>query len=137
MNVFDISPIVSSETAVFPGDTRFQAEFLMSFKQGHHLELSRVISTPHIGAHADSSSHYSQFGEGVEKRSLKHYLGKCQVIRASIPRGARIFPKDIENIVIQAPRIIFRTDSFPHSHIWNNDFNSLSPDLIYDLAKKE
>lgn len=134
MKIIDITPPITKDLAVFPGDTPFSRKVAMDFPQDH-LALSSIETTLHLGAHADSSSHYHASGEGIEKRTLETYLGKCQVIHVKIPRGERITPADIKD-PISAERILFHTESFPNPNSWNDDFNSLSPELIDFLASK-
>ena len=130
---FDISPVVSSQLAVFPGDQPFEHQKVMSFEAGQHLELSYIKSTVHIGAHADAPSHYQSSGAAIHQRSLSIYLGLAQVMRVNIKRGARILPSDL-NDEIKAPRLLFATESYPNPNEWNEDFNSLSPELILKLS---
>src|SRR3989344_4861273 len=137
MKYIDISPLICAETAVFPGDTLFKRDISLSFEQKNPYLLSSMITTMHIGAHADGSNHYHKDGVGIDQRDLKYYMGPCQVIQVKKKRGQRIFPDDIQKTKIKAPRILFRTDSFPNPNKWNGDFNSLSPDLIHYLAKKK
>jgi len=127
--IIDITPVINSEMAVFPGDTKFSRKELLSFDQGHNLVLSSIESTVHLGAHTDSPSHYSSEGRSIEKVDLKRYLGPAQVIEVKIPRGERI-KKEHFSEEIKAPRILFKTGSFPDPYSWNADFNSLSPELI-------
>ena len=136
MKIWDISPLVSKETAVFPGDVEFSRDVSMDFTKGNHLTLSSIATTLHIGAHTDASNHYHAKGKGIDARNLEIYLGPCQVIEVSVPKSARLFPKDIAT-PITAPRVLFRTNSFPNPNQWNNDFNSLSPELIEWLAEKK
>lgn len=121
--------MISERTAVFPGDKKFSREVSYDFKSGAHLELSSIGTTLHIGAHADSSSHYHPDGEGVEKRDLNAFFGKAQVIEVTAQAGARIYPHDI-NTEVFAQRVLLKTKSFPDPEIWNSDFNSLSPELV-------
>jgi arylformamidase len=134
--IIDISPVISEKLAVFPGDVPFKREMTMNFDQGHHLGLSSIQGTVHLGAHTDAPNHYHKDGSGIEKRNLELYYGECQVIEVNIPRGQRILPKDIEAVEIKAPRILFKTGSFPDPNIWNEDFNSLSPELVEELSQK-
>ncbi len=132
MKIIDITPPISPKLAVFPGDMPFTRSVSMDFPQ-NHLALSSINATLHLGAHADSSSHYHAQGKGVEARPLERYLGECQVIDVKIARGKRILPQDFSDKV-QAKRILFRTDSFPNPNQWNGDFNSCSPELLHFLA---
>ena len=134
--VYDISPVLSVQTAVFPGDTAFSRKEELSFAKGDHFALSSITSTVHIGAHTDAPNHYHPKGAGIDQRDLDFYLGTCQVITVELPRGKRIAPNDIE-VEIKAQRILFKTNSFPDPNHWNHDFNSLSPELIEMLAKKQ
>src|SRR5206468_12283673 len=59
-----------------------------------------------------------------------------QVVSVKLARGKRIMPEDIGGTKIDAPRVLFRTDSFPDPRKWNSDYNSLSPELIDALASQ-
>lgn len=133
LKIFDLSPRISERTAVFPGDTPFSRERLMSFEQGANLELSTIRSTVHLGAHADAPRHYHPQGQTIEQRDLSRYLGPAQVIRVSLPRGERVRPEHLAGREILAPRVLLQTGSFPDPDRWNSDFNSLSPELIEHL----
>lgn len=134
MKLWDISPILSEKTAVFPGDVPFSRNVSLAFSQGNHLTLSSMRTTLHLGAHADASNHYHASGEGIHQRPLEPYLGNCQVIKVDLPRGARILPEHLSGMAITEPRVLFSTGSFPDPEEWNGDFNSLSPELIELLA---
>ena len=135
--IYDISPTISKDIAVFPGDTPFEREVLMSFEKGDHLLLSTTRSTLHIGAHADAPNHYHPKGQGIDERDLHLYLGTCQVISVNLKPKERILPSHLNGQKIQAPRVLFKTGSFDNPEKWNNDFNSLSPELIEWLVKEK
>ena len=139
MRVYDISPLISSRLGVFPGDQKFERQVVMSFSAGHHLELSRVTSTLHLGAHADSPAHYMSAGGGIEAVDLRRYLGPCMVIDALHTRGRRLGWQDLneearEMLGSPAPRVLVRTLSFPNPENWNSDFASFDPEFLEDLA---
>lgn len=133
----DISPTINPDIAVFTGDTTFSREILLDFKKKDNLLLSSINSTVHLGAHVDAPNHYHPDGEDIATRDLNFYMGKCQVIEVNIEHGKRIYPQDIENVKILAPRVLFKTNSFPNPYKWNDNFNSLSPELIDYLAKQK
>ena len=135
--IYDISPTISKDIAVFPGDTPFEREVLMSFEKGDHLLLSTTRSTLHIGAHADAPNHYHPKGQSIDERDLHLYLGPCQVISVKLKPKERILPGHLESQKIQAPRVLFKTSSFNNPNKWNSDFNSLSPELIEWLVKEK
>ena len=137
MEIIDITPLINSEIAVFPGDTPFSQEFLMSTDKGENITLSKMTTTVHLGAHTDAPNHYAADSGGIDTRSLEYYLGMAQVIEVHIPRGKRIKVVDLKGQKILAPRVLFKTLSFPNPYQWNHDFNSLSAELVEYLAKEK
>ncbi len=132
---YDISPVISPRLGVFPGDIGFSRNIAMDFKQGHHLLLSSITTTLHLGAHADAPNHYDFQGVGISERNLTTYFGRCQVVSPSTPPGERVLLSHLPaGFQLKAPRILFRTLSFPNPEVWNSDFSSLSPELIDQLA---
>lgn len=131
--LIDISPLVSPRTAVWPGDVAFRRDVALSLAAGDTLELSSVTTTVHVGAHADAPSHYAADGQAIHLRPLDAYYGPCQVIAVDLPRGARILPEHLP-VPIEAPRVLFKTGSFPDPDAFNQDFNSLSPELVDAVA---
>jgi arylformamidase len=130
MKVYDLTPLIEPELAVFPGDVGYTREVSMDFKRGQHLLLSAFRTTFHLGAHADSSSHYHAQGEGIDKRDLQSYCGCTQVIKVAVKRGERIGVAHLNDRPILAKRVLFWTGTFPNPRVWNSDFASLSPELI-------
>lgn len=133
---FDISPEISSQTAVFPGDCAFSRSVQLNQTKGDPFLLSSFETTAHIGAHTDAPNHYHLKGHGIETRDLNFYLGNCQVITVRVPPGGRISPDDLGGTPITERRVLFKTGSFPNPNQWNSDFNSLSPALIEMLSKR-
>lgn len=132
--IIDISPEISEATAVFPGDMRFSRRVALDFDHGSNLLLSSIQTTVHIGAHADARSHYHRGAEAITEMPLDAYYGDCQVISVKIAPGARIRSFELGSCEIRAPRILFKTGSFPDPNQWNGDFNSLSGELVDFLA---
>ncbi len=135
--IYDISPLITPEIAVFPGDTEFRSHVLLDMKKGDNLTLSLMTTTVHLGAHADAPSHYSRLGPSIAERDLSLYLGPAQVIEVARVAQKRISVADLEKITIQAPRVLFKTGSFPDPNRWTSDFMALSPELIEFLAERQ
>ncbi|MGZ3709351.1 MAG: cyclase family protein [Bdellovibrionota bacterium] len=131
---YDISPEISEGIAVFPGDTPYRRTAVMGFAQGDHLGLSKIETTVHLGAHVDAPNHYVRSGQGMSDRSLHYYRGECQVMEIQLPRGSRIRASHLKPV--KAPRVLFKTLSYPDPNRWNGDFNALSAELIDALAAK-
>lgn len=131
MKIHDISPLIHPGIGVWPGDTPYRREVLLSIAQGANLELSTLHSTVHLGAHTDAPNHYVGGGPGIEARPLDLYLGPCEVRRVAVARGERIPPLDRPP---RAPRVLLHTGTFPDPDRWNNDFAALSVPLVQQLA---
>lgn len=131
--LIDITPPVHAGIAVWPGDVAFRRDVTCAIADGANLDLSSITTTVHVGAHADAPSHYAADGVGISQRPLERYYGPCQVVRVEGVRGRRIVPSDV-TVAIAASRVLFHTDSFPDPDQWNDDFASLSPELVVWLA---
>ncbi len=136
IKIHDISPLISENIAVFPGDQKFERKISMDFDKHDHLTLSSIQTSVHLGAHTDAPNHYHASGVGMSDRNLNYYLGECQVIHLVVAKGARIQISDLKEKTISSKRILFQTNSFQNPDKWNNDFNSLSPELVHYLATK-
>lgn len=134
-NCIDISPTLSTDTAVFPGDQAFELTNLLSYESGDHIALSYLKSTVHLGSHADAPSHYGKGEANIAAVDLSYYMGLAQVVEVKAEAGARLYPSDLKSDV-QAPRVLFKTGSYPNSDQWTPTFNSLSPELVNFLAEK-
>jgi arylformamidase len=134
---YDISPIISANSAVFPGDQPFSRAVSKTFDHADGYTLSSITTTLHIGAHADAPIHYAATGQTICQRALDYYFGTCQVIAVSTHAASlRLYPQDIASQPILAPRILFKTNSFTHD-AWHDQFISLSPELIAYLASQQ
>ncbi|OQW48584.1 MAG: hypothetical protein A4S09_04080 [Proteobacteria bacterium SG_bin7] len=137
LQYIDISPLVSSKTAVYPQDTPFSRKVELSFSSGDKLELSSMTTSLHIGAHTDAPNHYKKGLPGIDQRDLSFYLGPCQVIEVKAKRGERINIEHLGNTKISTERVLLKTSSFPNPDQWNEDFNSYSPELVEYLYEKK
>ncbi len=135
--IYDLTPKISNRLGVYPGDQPFERKVAMSFAKGNHLELSSMLTTLHLGAHADAPSHYHAGGKTIEQRPLSYYMGPAQVVRVrGLKPKERVMPQHMR-VEISSPRILFDTMSFPNPEKWNPDFNSLSPELLTMLADQK
>lgn len=142
MKIYDLSPTLNPETGVFPGDVAFRRDVSMSFEAGHHLGLSSITTSLHIGSHADAPSHYEGDGEGIDRRDLSYYLGPTVVVRAKVAPGERVKLENLskygQSLIVSGGRLAGRfliwTGTFPNPNKWNSDFASFDPALIERLA---
>ncbi len=130
--IYDISPPITADLEVWPGDTAPSREVLLDMKRGDNLTLSTLRATVHLGAHADAPSHYGRDAPAIEARLPQRYLGPCQVIRVEVERSTRIRPEGIA-AEIRAERLLIATGTFPDPTHWNTDFAALAPELVDHL----
>jgi arylformamidase len=128
--IIDISPIVDTSIHVWPGDTPFVHTVNLDMRTGSNITLSDIRTTVHVGAHTDAPNHYVADGEDIAARRLELYIGPCNVVTARGCRGRRVMPGDVDMSRVKTPRVLLRTRSFPDPRNWNNDFASLSPELV-------
>lgn len=148
--LIDISPPLTPEIAVFPGDTALSREVLMDIERGDHLTLSTLRTTVHVGAHLDGANHYGKTADGraaraIDEQPLDLGVGPCLVVRVAgdTPRvtveqfEAGLVSIDIATIDDLAwARVLLATDSYPDPNHWNDDFRALEPDLVAHLAAR-
>jgi arylformamidase len=131
--IIDISPPITPDLAVWPGDVPFSRTENLSFAAGANIDLSSIQTTVHLGAHTDAPSHYLAGGEGIASRDLSFYVGEAQVMAVDANPGERIRAEHLTGPIV-ASRVLFRTGSYPDPRRFNTDFCSLSPALIERLA---
>ena len=133
--LYDISPPIGADLAVWPGDTPPSREVLMEIARGHSVTLSTLRATVHLGAHADAPSHYLADGSAIDTRDLDLYLGPCRVVTARADDSGLVCPEAIA-VGLDVPRIVIRTGSFPDPNRFSEDFAALAPELIDRLASE-
>ncbi len=133
--IYDISPPISSELGVWPGDTPLTREVLLDMKAGANLTLSTLRATVHLGAHADAPSHYGADAPAIDEGSLDFYLGPCEVIDVQVGRKEPITSGHFSGIAA-CERILFRTGTFSEPNRFQQDFASVSPELVDQLHRQ-
>ena len=133
--IHDISPPISPELAVWPGDAPVSREVLLDIARGDPVTLSAIRATVHLGAHVDAPSHGARGAPSIGERSLDDYIGPCQVVRVAVARGEPIVPGHIRT-AIEAPRVLLATGTYPDPRRFNDDFAAPGPELIDHLAAR-
>lgn len=134
--IYDISPLISEQTAVFPGDQPYRRTVSREVSQGDSYGLSRIETTLHLGAHTDAPNHYPPGGVGIDQRELSRYFGPCEIVTARAREGRRIRPRDLFPFEPKTARVLIKTLSFPDPNCWNSDFHALSEELVEWLASR-
>jgi len=130
---YDITMAVSPATAPFPGDTPYQAEWVLRMNEGGSCNVSRVTMSPHVGTHTDAPYHYSEAGETIEASDLDVYIGEALVV--SVPEMALITEAFVRALALDGvKRVLFQTRSYPDPRVFNTDFTALEPAAVDVLA---
>lgn len=134
--LFDISPPLSADTAVFPGDTPLSRRVSLRMEDGQPVTLSSLRATVHLGAHVDAPSHYSVDGAGIDRTPLERLLGPCRVVHVG-GRGGLVTPATLIEALGDRdlpPRVLLATGSYPDPDRWTPDFTAVDPATIEWLA---
>jgi kynurenine formamidase len=93
--LYDITPPVSPDLAVWPGDTSVTREVLCDLANGDSVTLSTLRATVHLGAHADGPNHYGVNAPSVGERDLHYYIGPCLFDSKDLPAHRRFLANDM------------------------------------------
>jgi arylformamidase len=86
--LYDITRTVSASTAVFPGDSAYQALPVLRLSEGASVNLVTLTTTPHVGTHADAPFHYLANGVHPVSLSVEPYIGTARVVTVPTMTGA-------------------------------------------------
>ena len=138
MTIIDISPPLSPESPLFPGDTRFSAHDVMSIDDGDPVTVSAITLSPHTGAHADAPKHYDGRGASIDEVGLEPYLGRCAVLHVMGAEGAVTASEIVARLDAMyetPPRILLRTFERQPKN-WDENFRAIDPAAIHTLNSK-
>jgi arylformamidase len=133
--IWDISPTISADLPVWPGDTPFAANPTWEIADGCPVHVSRMTMTTHLGAHTDAPSHYDPAGAAIDAVGLAPYLGPCRVIHcldAALVDVAHLAGK-LDGV---PPRVLLRTYRAAPQRAWDALFPAIAPAAIALLASK-
>lgn len=106
--LYDISPPLSPELAVWPGDVPLTREMQAHLAQGDPVTASALHTTVHLGAHADAPAHIVRDGLSIDRCALEPFLGRCRVYRVAVGARGAIKPADL-GAPVDTPRVLLAT----------------------------
>ncbi|MEZ5920194.1 MAG: arylformamidase [Parvularculaceae bacterium] len=135
MKLIDISPALDASSPVFPGDTPFRAARVAALDGECPVNVSKVETTVHIGAHADAPLHYDKGGAPIDEVSLEAYIGPASVIHAigCDAVSAELIAAKAKARAL-APRVLIRTFKSTPTDRWEENFAPIEPGAIDTLA---
>ena len=110
MEIYDISQILCSGVAVWPGDPEFRHRLTMLIAEGAPSNVSAVDMCVHTGTHVDAPLHLDVTGCDVASVSLAPYIGPARVF--AIPSQKSIRISDLSELDWDGvQRVLFKTRS--------------------------
>ncbi len=107
--IWDISPAIDADSAVFPGDTAYSQQPHFALGPDCPVNVCRITLSPHTGAHADAPLHYANGAPAIGAVALEPYLGPCRVVHC-IDAGPLIEPHHLATKLDRLPpRVLVRT----------------------------
>jgi arylformamidase len=134
LKIWDISPPVDEQSAVFPGDTAYTQKLHFSLSPGCPVNVNSLTLSPHTGAHADAPMHYATGEASVGELDLTPYLGPCRVIHC-LDCGPLVEASHIAHALENLPaRVLLRTARVA-SQSWAS-FTAIAHETLALLATK-
>ena len=131
--IWDISPPVSAQSPIFPGDEPFSLKWTARLSADCPVNLSAITMSPHVGAHADAPLHYANGAPSSAEVELDAYLGPCRVIHA-IACGPLIQIAHLRHAAALLPaRVLVRCCQTADTQ-WNPEFSAFAPETVEWLA---
>ncbi len=132
--IWDISPPVDDNAAVFPGDTVYSQRVQFSLSPDCPVNVNSITLSPHTGAHADAPMHYASGGKSSGELDLLPYLGPCRVLHC-MGCGPLVLPEHLAHALTDLPpRVLIRTSRCA-SQSWAT-FTAIAPETMSLLATK-
>ncbi len=130
--IIDLSPTLSPDLPVWPGDPAVRIIRLASVADGDAFSLTELALSAHTGTHVDAPAHYLPDGAGVDTMPLDALVGPALVIDtgdADPITAATLAALDIPN---STERLLFRTRNsargLMHSPDFHTDFVAIAAD---------
>ncbi|HNO78836.1 MAG TPA: cyclase family protein [Phycisphaerae bacterium] len=133
--IYDISPDITEQLAVWPGDSPPSREVLLDMANGDNITLSTLRATVHLGSHADAPSHYGVDAPTIERQPLDLYVGTCQVLHVSAAPDTRI-GVDVLPEKLGAPRLLIASGTYPDPNQFNQNFAALKPGFVEEISRR-
>ena len=133
--LYDLSPAMDENLKVWPGDEPPRREIKCHQKDGASVTLSTLHTTVHAGSHVDGPNHYGLDAPGIDGVPLERFIGRCQIVSASVKRATRVGVGDL-SVKVTEPRVLIRTGTFEGPGVFNEDFAGLAPELIDEFASR-
>ena len=141
--LIDISQPISTTSAVFPGDTEFKKEIVLTYEQSKIVNLTQFTMSPHIGTHIDAPAHIkgdmSEKSELVGNMPLEPLIGEAYVVDLAPCEGAiswSLVETKLSALTPLPSRILFRTQNKIRYDVFEEEYSFFATDLVNELNKR-
>ncbi len=133
--IYDISPPLTPEIAVWPGDVPFHIERSMRQSEGANYDLSSIRLSLHTGSHMDAPLHYLPDGASIDAIDLSRGIGSALVI--DLAGVTEVLPKHLEGKFSESTRrILMKTMPDRNPNDFPEDFPYLSASAAKLLVER-
>jgi arylformamidase len=149
MDIFDISRVLSKETAPWPGDTPFHFELKWRMADGATVNVGAINMGVHNGTHADATFHFDESGDPIERMPLDAYVGDAIVVDLTklfagtgnqVDRTRKIGVADLEAFsasIERASRLLLKTGAWKDSRVFPDWIPVIAPDVAEWLRERK
>ena len=122
--IIDLSPTVSPDLPVWPGDPAVRITRVASLDAGDGFNLSELALSAHTGTHVDAPAHYLPDGAGVDALPLDALAGPALVVETGDANG--ITADLLASLPIPAgtERLLFRTRNSLRRLLASSEFHT-------------
>lgn len=130
-SIYDISVVLGEESIVYPGDTLYSRESLMSIEKDGIYNLSKVVMSAHSGTHIDAPSHFFPGTRTVEQFAVQNFIRPAHVIAVEDKEVVR--PYEFEKLDNKpGDAVLFKTQNSETGRCKSGEF---SKEYVY-LSKE-
>jgi len=138
-DIYDISVLLGSESIVFPNDTPYSRDSVLTIESSGICNVSKLVLSTHYGTHIDAPYHFIQNGKSIDQYLVQEFILPAQVIEIKDTESIRrpeLEPLDIK----QGDALLFKTNNSASGRsiggIFSEDFVYLSTEAADFCAKK-
>ena len=131
--IYDLSPPIDADLAVWPGDTPFTRRATATLAAGESANVGAIETTVHLGTHLDAPLHTEENGAPIDQVALEACLGPCRVL--DLTGVATIEAEHLPDLSADVPpRLLFKTGSWQDRSRFPERFSTFSHQAAQALA---
>jgi arylformamidase len=109
--IIDISRILESRLAVWPGDAPFALQVVSDRRTGAAVNLTTLTLSAHTGTHIDAPHHIADNAQAVDALDLASFWGLAQVVTVAKPAGPLTSADFAQADLGRARRLLVRSEA--------------------------